>query len=203
MRLQEVRQNLFFILLFFFLLILSLYFFDRWKNDNTESRLIFVKALVENGILNVDAYHDRTIDIAYFNGHYYSEKPPLPALLTSSVYLLLTSCHLISFNDHTILSIGNIITGSLPFTLIVFITFLSLHRKSKSELPQQDSSKITSMNISFALLPFFGSFIFVYSGTFFAHLLTSFFILTFYYANDDFIFWPELLQEWLYCVSMQ
>ena len=46
-------------------------------------RLDLARALVEQGSLRIDAYKDNTGDGAFFAGHYYSEKGPLPSFLAT------------------------------------------------------------------------------------------------------------------------
>ncbi|MEO5572478.1 MAG: hypothetical protein ABIT08_07185 [Bacteroidia bacterium] len=130
------------------------------------TRAVFVKAVVDDRTLNVDKYHDQSIDIGYVKGHYYSEKAPVPALMTMPIYFFLKKFGVENVNDRLIYCIGNFVAGSLPFALIVFMTFLYMQKVNPG-----------AQNIFLSTLPFFGSFIFIYSGTFFAHTLTSFFVL--------------------------
>ena len=158
------------ILFSLFVLLISVYHFDfNWTNANTVSRVLFVKAVVEDGTLIVDKYHDETNDIAFINGHYYSEKAPLPAMLVTPIYYLFYKLGFTNINDHLVFMIGNFMVGSLPFALIILITFFSLQKL-----------KPAPENVFLSTLPFLGSFVFIYSGTFFAHVLTSVFILAAY-----------------------
>src|SRR6185436_7088719 len=152
-----------------FILLLSVYHYDYWTNSNTVSRAVFVKAVVDDGSLNVDKYHEQSIDIAYVNGHYYSDKAPLPAIITMPVYYVLKQAGFTNFNHHLIYTAGNFLAGSLPFALIILLTFFFMQQKD----PKPE-------NIFLCPLPFIGSFIFFYSGTFFAHALTSFLVLAAY-----------------------
>jgi hypothetical protein len=63
----------------FVMVLLAYGYFSFGSNDwNVNSRLALVKAFVENGVFEIDAYHETrelgTNDKAYYNGHYYSDK---------------------------------------------------------------------------------------------------------------------------------
>ena len=74
-----------------FLITLAFYgYFIRPLDANIASRLGLVKAIVEEKSLVIDSYHAgefETIDKAYVNGHYYSDKAPGASLLGALVYL--------------------------------------------------------------------------------------------------------------------
>jgi hypothetical protein len=161
-------QKTFNILFSLFILFISVYHYDYWTNGNTVSRAVFVKAVVDDGSLNVDKYHEQSIDIAYVNGHYYSDKAPLPAIMAMPFYFFVQKIGFTKGN-HLIYTIGNFIAGSLPFVLIILLTFFFMQQKD----PKPE-------NIFLCSIPFLGSFVFIYSGTFFAHALTSFFVLAAY-----------------------
>ncbi|MEP7170220.1 MAG: hypothetical protein ABI855_12680 [Bacteroidota bacterium] len=152
-----------------FILFISVYHYDYWTNGNTVSRAVFVKTVVDDHSLNVDKYHKESIDIAFVNGHYYSDKAPLPALMSMPLYFFLQKLGLPNDKYYLIYTVGNFIAGSLPFALIILITFFFVQQS----YPKPE-------NIFLCSLPFLGSFIFIYSGTFFAHALTSFLVLAAY-----------------------
>lgn len=70
----------------FILLVFYGYFFPRWADWNENSHLDQTLAIVDHGTLDIDAYHENTGDLAYYNGHYYSEKAPGLAILAVPVY---------------------------------------------------------------------------------------------------------------------
>ena len=153
----------------FFLLVLSLssWHLDRGHNANTLSRAAMVAALVERHSLKIDAYHALTDDKALVDGHYYSEKAPLPALVVVPFWWLADRLHLIERGDHglltdDLLALGGFLCGSVPFALIITLTWLRV-RERPTALP----------GAWMVLLPFFGSFMFVYSGSFHGHLLAA------------------------------
>jgi hypothetical protein len=76
-------------LLVFVLLISFLYFLPRWADQNTNSRMDMIVAVVENGTFQIDPYVQNTVDFARVGAHYYSDKPPGAALLGIPVYAVL------------------------------------------------------------------------------------------------------------------
>ena len=163
---------------FFFLilnLLLSSFYLDTWQNDNTTSRVLSVLSIVYSGTLQIDSFATKTIDKSIVNGHYYSEKPPLPSLIISPVYALLKSTgflkHPTDFASYSkpVYILGSFICGSLPFVLIcmLFLKYTSGH-----------TNKYRAAVLSMLFL--YSSFIFIYSGTFFAHVMSSGFLLLSY-----------------------
>jgi hypothetical protein len=60
---------------------ISYAYFYQGGGWNQNSRFDLVRAIVEQGTLRIDAYHENTDDKAFANGHYYSDKAPGLALL--------------------------------------------------------------------------------------------------------------------------
>jgi hypothetical protein len=60
--------------------------FPRWADWNQNSRLDQAMAIVDHGHLFIDEYVPNTGDYAAFEGHYYSDKAPLIAFLSTPVY---------------------------------------------------------------------------------------------------------------------
>jgi hypothetical protein len=170
----------------FFLLVLALssWHLDRGHNANTLSRAAMVAALVERHSLKIDAYHELTDDKALVDGHYYSEKAPLPALVVVPFWWLADRLHLIERGDHglltdDLLALGGFLCGSVPFALIITLTWLRV-RERPTALP----------GAWMVLLPFFGSYLFVYSGSFHGHLLAALCLLIAWRARtQDRTFW--------------
>lgn len=152
-------------------LLLCSWHLDSGHNANTVSRAAMVAALVEHGDLRIDAYHELTADKALVNGHYYSEKAPLPALLVTPFWWVLHRAHLVTPGEHGLLTdgllkLGGFLCGSVPLALIITLTWLRL-KDRHTALPAG----------WMALLPFLGSFLFVYSGSFHGHLIAALFLL--------------------------
>jgi 4-amino-4-deoxy-L-arabinose transferase-like glycosyltransferase len=71
------------------LLIFCYGFFQQDAYWNEYSRYDLTVALVDDHTTRIDPYQQNTGDKAFYNGHYYSDKPPGSALLGMPVYLLL------------------------------------------------------------------------------------------------------------------
>ena len=67
---------------------ISYAYFYQAGGWNQNSRFDLVRAIVEQGTLRIDAYHENTFDKAYYQGHYYSDKAPGLALLALPVAAL-------------------------------------------------------------------------------------------------------------------
>ncbi|HOY29273.1 MAG TPA: hypothetical protein PLR96_09890 [Flavobacteriales bacterium] len=157
--------------LFLVTLMFSTWHLDQGQNANTVSRAASVAALVEQGTWSIDAFADLTNDRARVNGRYYSEKAPLPALCVVPFHWVLRQAELIgvSEGDHInvdLLRLGGALCGSLPFAVIVVLCWLNLQRRT----PERSG-------VPLVWAMFFGSFLFIYSGTFFGHLMGAAFAL--------------------------
>jgi hypothetical protein len=62
-------------------MFVSYAYFYQGGGWSQNSRFDLVRAIVEQGTLRIDAYHENTRDKAYYQGHYYSDKAPGLALL--------------------------------------------------------------------------------------------------------------------------
>ena len=62
-------------------LFVSYAYFYAGGGWNQNSRFDLIRAIIEQGTLRIDAYHENTRDKAFFRGHYYSDKAPGLALL--------------------------------------------------------------------------------------------------------------------------
>ena len=152
-------------------LLISSFYLDTWPNPNTTSRVLQVRALSETGTLNIDKFHEETIDKSYVNNHYYSDKAPLPAFLIYSIYQPLLLSGLLPPPEEdkglSIFLIGSLITGSLSFALIILLIFNKL----------MNSGHDLSSAVLLSTLPLYASMFFIYAGTFYAHLLVVLFVL--------------------------
>lgn len=61
--------------------LISYAYFYQGGGWNQNSRFDLVRAIVEQGTLRIDAYHENTDDKAFANGHWYSDKAPGLALV--------------------------------------------------------------------------------------------------------------------------
>jgi hypothetical protein len=172
---------------FLFLLLLGIccWYPDLGRNANTISRAATVAALAERGDLCIDAYHEETDDKALVNGHYYSEKAPLPALLVAPFWVVAYRlgwvdpgpCGLLT---DAVLALGGFVCGALPLALIMLLTW----RRMEQHHPPWRAFLLTT-------IAFLGSFPFLYAGSFQGHLLAALFLLLAWYA------WQA--EHWLGC----
>jgi hypothetical protein len=162
-----------FLLVFFLVnLFLASFYLDIWINANTTSRALPIITYFENGTFKIDKYHEKTCDKAYINGHYYTDKAPLPTFLTLPFFGLLKSSGMIKpdetgslFGKHVYI-LGSILTASIPITILLLMVFLKIRNQNLSVSP-----------VLLAVLPFYASFIFLFSGTYFAHILSGIFLI--------------------------
>jgi hypothetical protein len=66
-------------------IFISYAYFYQGGGWNQNSRFDMVRAIVEQGTLRIDAYHENTQDKAFANGHWYSDKAPGLALLAAPI----------------------------------------------------------------------------------------------------------------------
>lgn len=82
----------------FAILITSYAFFWHARDWNSASRLMLTYALVDRGTIRLDGLDRQTGDIAWFKGHYYSDKLPGYSLLATGPYALAKT--LLRLPDH-------------------------------------------------------------------------------------------------------
>ena len=169
MKSTKILPGLLYILIVFF-------YIDVWHNANTTSRLLPVKTLVESNTWQIDTYHEQTIDKALINGHYYSDKAPLPVLITVPFYWLAFHSGISNyFIDGGLYIIGSVIIGILPFLLISCL----MYRR------HQQNNFNSQLSMAYTMLLMLSTFIFIYAGTAFSHLLAAYFLLLAYISLKE------------------
>lgn len=166
----------------FFLVVLFLcsWHLDTGTNDNVMSRAAAVASLVDRGTLEITPLHGVTKDKAVVDGRYFSDKAPLPVLLVWPLHALLKMAGLADDTDRgslgpALLRLGGLICGSMALAWIITCLYRDLiQRGTRYRLP------LTWM----AALPMLGSFLFVYSGSFNAHILGALFMLLAWLAHE-------------------
>ena len=146
-----------------------LYFLNGFHSVNEWSRYSLILAIVEEHTFIIDKYILSFIDISYYNGHYYSDKPPGLSFLGVPVYFI--AKFIINWWWITYLLIALIaLFSSLSVVLIYeLVGFLGGTKTSK---------------ILTALTYAFGTIAWVYSKTFFSHGFSAFLLLlSMYYAR--------------------
>lgn len=161
-------------LLFFLLaLLLCSWHLDHGTNDNTMARAASVASLVDRGTLEITPIHGVTGDKALVDGRYYSDKAPLPTFAVLPFHALAVWSGLVKPGEQgtlgpALLRLGGFICGSIPLAIIITLLWHDL-RKREEPLPLNAALLAT--------LPLFGSFLFVYSGSFYNHLPAALFAL--------------------------
>ncbi|MFA6924440.1 MAG: hypothetical protein WC223_09330 [Bacteroidales bacterium] len=163
--------------LYIFILInflLTIFYIDTWENGNTTARALPVITYFENHTFQLDKYHTQTCDISYVNNHYYPEKAPLPTFIVMPFFWLFKTLGIIKMHDGSfygkeVFVLGSVICSVLPFLFIILITFKHLNKKKLSFSP-----------VLLCMLPLYGSFIFVFSASYFAHIFAGFLLLLSY-----------------------
>lgn len=164
-------------------ILCSVWYIDVWENPNSCSRVLPIATYFEQGNFVLDKYKDKTIDISVIDGHYYMDKAPLPTFMALPIFGLLKSLGLVhaldgSYYGKAIYITGAIVCGIIPFLLILFLVAQSLIIKQREDL------------ILLAFVAFLSSFIFVFAGTFFAHVLAASLLLLAYiqYQKASYIY---------------
>ncbi len=172
------RSTLFYISFFIANLFLATFYIDLWRNDNTTSRVLPLAAYLEQGNFQIDKYEHLTGDKSYVAPHYYTDKAPLPIIISLPFAVLLKRLGIIvatngSYYTPSLYAIGGFICGSVVFALIILITFKMLVKNKRAP-------SCPAHPVLWATLPFYSSFLFVYSGTFFGHLFAGGLLLASY-----------------------
>lgn len=102
-------------LLFSALLIGSAGFFQPVEYENTKSRWMLLRSIVDEGRLNIDSYQQYTTDKLIFGGHYYSDKAIGLPLLAAPLYWVLRHS---LFSQEESLSVATILADPRPRYLI-------------------------------------------------------------------------------------
>jgi hypothetical protein len=159
-------------------IIFCCWYIDVWENSNSCSRVLPIATFFEQGNFILDKYKDKTIDISVIDGHYYMDKAPLPSFITLPFFGILKWLGIVkpiegSYYGKAIYITGAIVCGIIPFLLMLFYVAKSLIKKQRKEL------------VLMAFVAYLSSFIFVFAGTFFAHVLAASLLLMAYIQYQD------------------
>lgn len=173
-------------------LFLASYFLDTWSTPNPVSRALPVLTLFEEGTIKINTYKDRAGDKSKIGEDYYSDKPPLPTFLMVPFYGLLHLSRLYEVDEertgkrfpihiwkkvrgpdfdgrataftklYPLLALGSFLCGSLPFALMLLLA-LQVVGRIETVVPP----------VVMVMMAFYGSYLFVFSGTFFGHVLAG------------------------------
>jgi hypothetical protein len=162
-------------------ILFSFWYIDVWENSNSCSRVLPIATYFEQGNFILDKYKDKTIDISVIDGHYYMDKAPLPSVVALPFFGLLKSFGIVkpvdgSYYGKATYIVGAIVCGIFPFLLILFFVAKTLVKSQREDL------------ILMAFVAYLSSFIFIFAGTFFAHVMAASLLLIAYihYQNSHY-----------------
>jgi len=148
--------------IFIVVLGIYLYFISGFHSANEWSRHSLIQAIVEDQTFFIDGYVMDWRDVSYYNGHYYSDKPPGLSFVGVPIYFV--AQFLIEWWRIRYLLISLIAVVSALSVVLVY------------ELPGFLGGNETSKLLT-ALTYAFGTIAWVYSKTFFAHGFSAFLLL--------------------------
>lgn len=174
--------------LFLFLLITYAFFFNEHPGSNANTRMDLIYSIVDQGVLNIDlhcktfSYKEEyfTQDVAYYKGHYYTDKSPITSFLGVPVYFSLkqlSDLFLIQLYPDFSRYWVTLFVISLPsaFLAIFLFRFMGFIR------PDAQDQLIVTLVYSL------GTIAFPYSILFFSHQLTAALVfIGFYYLYNLF-----------------
>jgi hypothetical protein len=165
------------ILLVFLVVLIAYGYFFSQQDANTNSRLALVKAIVEQRRLEIDSYHDSvldTIDKAYYNGHYYSDKAIGTALIGVPIYYAIIRINNWLGNTLTIKGFKQLLTFfgiSLLSAFLAPLLYLFVKRISGS------ARYAFLVTVAICL----GTPLYLYSTTYYSHAITGLFLFVVFY----------------------
>ncbi|MDX1953246.1 MAG: hypothetical protein SFY81_13780 [Verrucomicrobiota bacterium] len=130
------------------------------------SRVLFVRAILENGQLHVDDWKKKTPDLAFANGHFYSDKAPFPSLLALAGSVLWWKTFYSEVNDDKSVWTGLSWAGAVP---IAALTAWGLFRTLK--IPKCDRQTHQAAYLLTLFFIFFGGMPLVYLSSLWSHSL--------------------------------
>jgi len=172
----------------FLLFFISFWAFTFFMNvvpaANVSTRMDLVSAIVRNGSFIIDEFQSNTIDKAYFDGHYYSDKPPGVSFSAVPVGWIYNRFRPAVPGDILFRFLATCFSVSLPSALLAVLFYLLAERITKS--------RQTALLCACALV--FGTLLLPYSTLFYGHVpgVAISFIL-FYLACIRKSFSPALL----------
>ncbi len=166
-----LRLNKYAIFVFVLLSITYAYFYQNpaW---NGNSRLALTAALVREGRLTIDSFQDnessglKTGDKSFYNGHYYTDKPPGSSLIAAVFYLPMYWLSRILGRDLSIFTMKYLLTFfvmGLPSALAGSLIYVLCEHIS--------GSKFRSFVVTMAIA--LGTMSFPFSISFFGHQLAA------------------------------
>lgn len=174
-----IKQKTFWFKVLFFccIFILSSVYIDWSLSWNAVSRVAMPLSIVTENRLEIDSYAAFTGDKATINDHYYSDKSPLPGFLMipvlclADIFFPLASMS-VTKQLQVSISMAAFLFGVIPFVFTVWLMFVRKWKRHR-------------MGVPVILLFFFGSFLFIYVGSFYSSVLGGFFLVCAYFLIED------------------
>lgn len=164
------KKNFWAEILVFFILWLSYSYFFQYSDDNSRSRLALSMAIVKDHSFQIDKYHRDTIDIAYYNGHYYSNKPPGLSVWAAPFYVALF--YLFPSMDDSVRRCFLVIFTISLFSAVLGVIYFKFSKYFLETLPHR-------LLITFSI--FLGTLLFPYSTLFYGEMFSAIlFFISFY-----------------------
>ena len=156
-------------------LLLCYGFFLQQPAWNEYSRYDLIRALVEEGTVQIDSFEENTGDKAFKDGHYYSDKAPGTAILGVPVYAAYLGLnHLVGIEEPpqeaAVPALAFAISG-VPTALLVVLLVRFL-------IPYAGEPWALCMGVALGL----GSILFPFATMFFGHAASAFFLFAAFYA---------------------
>ena len=107
------------LIIFIVLLLSYLFFSQNYKNSNIVSRMSLTLSILQERTVKINRFHEATIDKAYYNGDYYSDKAPGIALSSLPVSAVVYNILRI-FDPNPVFIIGDKVTNN--FGLLVYFS---------------------------------------------------------------------------------
>ncbi|MFX0116363.1 MAG: glycosyltransferase family 39 protein [Candidatus Hodarchaeota archaeon] len=153
---------------------------DSLRNENSRSQYLITKAFAESGTFRIDPYINDSIpwdsDVAYYDGHYYSTKPPGVSFLAIPFYMggKVVNENFLHFSgsEKEILLSGCVLIVS---PLIVAVGIVALYGICFELGATRRIARLISIVCAF------GTPLWVYAPTFFRHAPTAAFLLIGFY----------------------
>ncbi len=72
----------------FVLFVLVTMLFSSFIGNNDETRVFLARSIADNASININQFYNATVDRAFFNGSYFSDKPPGSSFFAVPVYII-------------------------------------------------------------------------------------------------------------------
>lgn len=156
-------------ILVFLMAVIGYGYFSTERDININSRLALVKAFVDEGRFEIDSYHSSelyTNDMAYFNGHYYSDKAIGTAVLGIFAYYPVRWVYVhegVRLTPRLFREWTTFLAVSLPAALIAPFLYMLIKQITAS----------TTRSLFITLAVSFGTILYRYSTGFYGHSLAA------------------------------